>query len=73
MLTEFDKPVLLVQAADDRIFARRLFERLATTLPDATLVTVPDSYSFIPEDQPEELTRLILDFTRCRGGRGPGR
>ncbi|RZU01830.1 pimeloyl-ACP methyl ester carboxylesterase [Kribbella rubisoli] len=73
VLTEFDKPVLLVRAADDRIFAPHLFERLATTLPDATLVTVPDSYSFIPEDQSEELTRLILDFTRSRGGRGPGR
>ncbi|MFC6159464.1 alpha/beta fold hydrolase [Kribbella jiaozuonensis] len=72
-LTSFDKPVLLVQAADDRIFAPQLFERLAKTLPDATLVTVADSYSFIPEDQPEELTRLIVDFTRSRGGPGPGR
>ncbi|MFI5694079.1 alpha/beta fold hydrolase [Kribbella sp. NPDC051586] len=72
-LTSFEKPVLLVQAADDRIFAPRLFERLAETLPDATLVRVADSYSFIPEDQPRELTRLILDFTSGRGGPGPGR
>ncbi|MER7245528.1 alpha/beta hydrolase [Kribbella sp. NPDC000426] len=71
-LTGFTRPVLLVQAADDRVFAPYLFERLAETLPDATVSVVADSCAFIPEDQPEELTRLIIDFTRSRGGREPG-
>jgi pimeloyl-ACP methyl ester carboxylesterase len=62
-LTEFHKPVLLVRAADDRIFPAELFDRLSATLPDARLVTVADSYSFVPEDQPAELAQLILDFT----------
>jgi pimeloyl-ACP methyl ester carboxylesterase len=61
-LTEFTKPVLLVRAADDRIFSPRLFERLAATLPDARLVTVADSYAFVSEDQPAELARLIVEF-----------
>jgi pimeloyl-ACP methyl ester carboxylesterase len=61
-LREFSKPVLLVRAEDDRIFPARLFERLATILPDARLVTVADSYSFVPEDQPSELARLIVEF-----------
>jgi pimeloyl-ACP methyl ester carboxylesterase len=61
-LTGFDKPVLLVRAEDDRIFAAGLFERLAATLPDARLVTVADSYTFVPEDQPRELARLIVEF-----------
>ncbi|TCN41739.1 hypothetical protein EV644_104121 [Kribbella orskensis] len=61
-LTEFCKPVLLVRAADDRIFPAELFERLSATLPDARLVTVADSYSFVPEDQPAELAQLIVDF-----------
>ena len=61
-LTGFSKPVLLVRAADDRIFPAALFERLAATLPDAQLVTLADSYSFVPEDQPAELARLIVDF-----------
>jgi pimeloyl-ACP methyl ester carboxylesterase len=61
-LPEFDKPVLLVRAQDDRIFSAGLFDRLAETLPDARLVTVADSYSFVSEDQPAELIRLITDF-----------
>lgn len=63
-LAEFGKPVLLVRAADDRIFSPRLFDRLAATLPDAKLVTVADSGAFVPEDQPSELARLIVDFAR---------
>jgi pimeloyl-ACP methyl ester carboxylesterase len=61
-LTGFDRPVLLVRAQDDRIFPARLFDRLAATLPDARLVTVADSYTFVPEDQPSELARLIVEF-----------
>jgi len=61
-LTEFDKPVLLVRAADDRIFPPHLFDRLSATLPDARLITIDDSYSFVPEDQPTELARLIVNF-----------
>ncbi|GIH16857.1 alpha/beta fold hydrolase [Rugosimonospora africana] len=61
-LTGFGKPVLLVRARDDRIFPARLFERLAATLPDARLVTVADSYTFVSEDQPAELARLIVEF-----------
>ncbi|MFI5735057.1 alpha/beta fold hydrolase [Kribbella sp. NPDC051587] len=62
MLPEFDKPVLLVRAADDRVFAPQLFERLAATLPNAELVTVADSCAFVPEDQPNDLARLIVEF-----------
>jgi pimeloyl-ACP methyl ester carboxylesterase len=54
--------VLLVRAADDRIFPAHLFERLAAALHDARLVTVADSFSFVPEDQPAELAQLIVDF-----------
>ena len=64
-LPGFDKPVLLVRAENDRIFPARLFDRLAATLPDARLVTVADSYTFVSEDQPAELARLIVEF-------GPG-
>jgi pimeloyl-ACP methyl ester carboxylesterase len=61
-LTGFGKPVLLVRAQDDRIFSPRLFERLAAILPDARLVTVADSFTLVPEDQPSELARLVVDF-----------
>ncbi|HEX3779819.1 MAG TPA: alpha/beta hydrolase [Pseudonocardiaceae bacterium] len=58
----FGKPVLLVRAADDRIFPANLSDRLAELLPDARLVTVADSYTFVPEDQPAELARLVVEF-----------
>ncbi|MDX6259523.1 MAG: hypothetical protein QOH84_1211 [Kribbellaceae bacterium] len=67
-LPNFTKPVLLVRAADDRIFPPHLFDRLSTTLPNANLVTVEDSYSFIPEDQPTELARLIVNFMTYSDG-----
>lgn len=60
VLKGFTKPVMLVRAADDRIFRASLFDRLAATLPDAELVDVADSYTFVSEDQPEELARLII-------------
>jgi pimeloyl-ACP methyl ester carboxylesterase len=61
----FRKPVLLVWAAEDRLFPLALARRLAATLPNATLAVIEDSYTFIPEDQPAQLTRLIAEFSRA--------
>ncbi|HEX3787122.1 MAG TPA: alpha/beta hydrolase [Pseudonocardiaceae bacterium] len=63
-LPDFDHPVLLVSAADDRVFPARLFQRLAELLPKVRRATVADSYTFVPEDQPAELARLVVDFLR---------
>ena len=41
---------------------RRHGRRLAELFPDARLVEIDDSYTLIPEDQPEELTRAIRAF-----------
>lgn len=61
---DFRKPVLLVWAPEDKVFAMRYAERLAADLPDSSLTTIEDSYTFVPEDQPELLTERILEFTR---------
>ena len=61
-LPAFTKPVLLVRATEDKIFRASLFDRLAAVLPDARLVEVADSWTFVSEDQPAELARLIVDF-----------
>jgi pimeloyl-ACP methyl ester carboxylesterase len=61
-LPAFTRPVLLAWAAEDRLFPTSLAERLADRLPDATIVPIADSLTFVPEDQPAELVRLVAEF-----------
>ncbi|MQA07270.1 MAG: alpha/beta fold hydrolase [Pseudonocardiaceae bacterium] len=61
-LRRFDKPVLLAWAPEDRHFPISLAHRLAELLPDATIAEIPDSYTFVPEDQPDRLATLITEF-----------
>jgi pimeloyl-ACP methyl ester carboxylesterase len=44
------------------LFPLGLAHRLAALLPHATVVPIPDSYTFVPEDQPALLARLVVDF-----------
>jgi len=69
-LDRFDKPVLLAWAAGDRVFPIADAERLASIFPNARLETIQDSYSFVPEDQPEELAKLIAEFLGSRAAGG---
>jgi len=64
-LPRFTKPVLLAWATEDRLFPMALARLLAATLPNATLAAIEDSYTFIPEDQPAQLARLIIEFSRA--------
>ena len=67
-LRSFPKPVLIAWAREDRVFAPELARRLADLMPDATLRWIDDSYAFTPEDQPEVLADLVIDFlARGRG------
>lgn len=59
---EFKRPVLLAWAREDRIFPFEHARRLSEAFPDARLVAVPDSLTFIPEDQPKRLAELIAEF-----------
>jgi pimeloyl-ACP methyl ester carboxylesterase len=61
---EITVPVLLAWAREDKLFPVRYAERLAADFPNATLRLIDDSYTLVPEDQPELLTELILEFTR---------
>lgn len=60
----FDQPVLLAWADDNRVFPKKDAERLAQILPNARIEIVQDSRAFVPEDQPERLAELIVDFAR---------
>jgi pimeloyl-ACP methyl ester carboxylesterase len=65
-LERFELPTLIAWAPKDRFFKLEYAERLAAAIPNARLETIPDSRTFVPEDQPERLAELIREFARER-------
>lgn len=63
-LRSFDRPALVVWAAEDRVMPPEHGRRLAELLPRGRLIEIDDSYTLIPEDRPVELSRVIQDFVR---------
>lgn len=68
-LPDFDRPALIVWAADDRVMPPDHGRRLAALLPQSELVEIADSYTLIPLDQPAKLADSLRQFTR--GTRAP--
>lgn len=62
---DFPRPVLVAWGDDDRLFPRRLGERLVRDLPAARLVTLPDCAAFAALDQPALLAELIHEHLRA--------
>jgi pimeloyl-ACP methyl ester carboxylesterase len=61
---EFDKPVLIAWAPEDRFFKFGSAERLAQAFPNARLERIEDSLTFVSIDQPQRLAELIAGFVR---------
>ena len=61
-LRDFDRPVLLAWAREDKFFKVKLAERLLERLPNGRLELIDDSYTFVPIDQPERLAELVREF-----------
>jgi pimeloyl-ACP methyl ester carboxylesterase len=61
-LEHFQAPVLLVWAREDRFFPSDHARRLTALLPNASLQFIDDSYTFVPEDQPQALIAAIRAF-----------
>ncbi len=61
-LRSFERPALVIWAAEDRVMPPDHGRRLANLLPHARLVEIPDSYTLIPEDQPAQLAAHIRAF-----------
>jgi pimeloyl-ACP methyl ester carboxylesterase len=61
-LRSFDRPALVVWAVEDRVMPSEHGRTLAEVLSQGRLVEIADSYTLIPEDQPEELARAIRGF-----------
>ena len=62
LLKSFERPALVVWAAEDRVMPREHGRRLADLLPNGRLVEIPDSRTLIPEDQPALLASEIRKF-----------
>ena len=58
-VANFDKPAVVVWAADDKFFPVEHGRTLANLMPNARFELVEDSRTFIPEDQPARLVELI--------------
>lgn len=63
-LKRFDRPALIAWSPEDKLFPLTYAERLASDLPNARLVQIPDSWAFVPEDQPDVLAAAIKQFLR---------
>jgi pimeloyl-ACP methyl ester carboxylesterase len=63
-LKTFDRPTLIAWAPEDRFFKLRFAERLADEIPNARLVRIENSRTFVSEDQPERLAEEIASFVR---------
>jgi pimeloyl-ACP methyl ester carboxylesterase len=63
-LKDFDRPTLVAWGTEDRFCPPEHAERLAATIPDARLEWLEGSYTFTPEERPEQLAELIAGFVR---------
>ena len=61
-LRDSDLPILLAWAPGDRLFPLKWAERLAGEVPNARIVEIPGSSTFVPIDQPRLLADHIAGF-----------
>ena len=59
-------PALVVWGEQDQWLDNRIAERLVNELPDGRLVRMPGVGRLVPEENPEQLNELLLDFIRRR-------
>ncbi|MHB1063686.1 MAG: alpha/beta fold hydrolase [Georgenia sp.] len=66
-------PVLSIRGAQDRLFPGRTFARDADYVVDGLeQVVVPGAGHFLPEEAPQDVTALLLDFLDRVTARSPG-
>jgi pimeloyl-ACP methyl ester carboxylesterase len=72
-LAAFDRPTLIAWATEDKVFPLDHAHRLAEIIPDARVVEVPDSYTYMPMDQPERCAALIREHAAAERGTAAAR
>src|SRR5688572_4596496 len=59
-------PALILWGEKDQWLGPKIADKLASSLPDGRLVRVPGVGRLLPEESPERLNELLLDFMRRR-------
>jgi pimeloyl-ACP methyl ester carboxylesterase len=59
-------PALIVWGEEDQFVDPKMADRLVNALPDGRLVRIPGSGRLVPEENPEQMSSLILDFMKRR-------
>jgi pimeloyl-ACP methyl ester carboxylesterase len=66
-LGQIDCPSLIVWGDQDSFVSPKLGDRLADTIPGSRLVRLPGCGRLVPEEAPETLANLILEFVGAAG------
>jgi len=72
-LAALQMPTLVIRGESDTWLDDAVAERLAAAIPESQLVRLPGAGRLVPEDEPDQLTRLILDFVKARKSATPVR
>jgi pimeloyl-ACP methyl ester carboxylesterase len=59
-------PALIVWGEEDQWVDRKMADRLVNALPDGRLVRIPGVGRLVPEENPEQMSSLVLDFMKRR-------
>jgi pimeloyl-ACP methyl ester carboxylesterase len=70
-LAGFARPTLVIWADEDRVMPPEHGRRLADLLPQGQLVTIDDSYTLIPLDQPSKLAQVLKRYLEATPARVP--
>jgi pimeloyl-ACP methyl ester carboxylesterase len=66
-LGQIDCPTLVVWGDQDPFVSPKLGEKLADTIPGSRLVRLPGTGRLVPEEAPETLANMILEFVGAAG------
>jgi pimeloyl-ACP methyl ester carboxylesterase len=66
-LGQLDCPTLIVWGDQDRFLSPKMADRLADTIPGSRLVRLPGTGRLVPEEAPETLANMILEFVGAAG------
>jgi pimeloyl-ACP methyl ester carboxylesterase len=66
-LAQLDCPTLVVWGDQDPFVSPRLGDQIADTIPGSRLVRLPGTGRLVPEEAPDTLAGLLLEFVGAAG------